>query len=473
MNQAFRSQRHSRKVSRRNFLGTAAAAAAVFTIVPRRVLGGPGYLAPSDRLNLAIIGTGGQGIVDMKNLLPLPDTQVRAVCDVSEDRDYSAFYFGGRAGRKPAQQIAESFYAENAKSGKYKGCATYVDFNDLLANEKDIDGVVVATTDNLHAPVSMAAIRAGKHVYCEKPLTHTVHEARQLTEAARKAGIATQMGNSGQASEETRLLSEFIWDGAIGPVREVHIWSNRPIWPQGIDRPTGTPPVPSTLDWNGWLGPAPYRPYHPDYLPFVWRGWQDFGTGALGDMGCHRFDPIFRALKLGHPTSVEASGSQYMEQTYTDSFPRAAIVRYEFPARGDLPPVTLTWYDGGLKPPRPAELEDEREMGNQGTLIIGDRGKMLNGQLIPESKMKAHPRPPQSLPRSIGHYEEWLAACRGGQPAGSNFDFAGLVTEVVLLGNVALRAGGKLQWDGPNLKVTNLTEANDLIHRPYREGWTL
>ncbi len=270
-----------------------------------------------------------------------------------------------------------------------------------------------------------------------------------------------------------------IRDGAIGAVREVHIWTNRPVWPQGMDRPTDKPPAPNTLDWDVWLGPAPARPYHPAYMPFNWRGWLDFGTGALGDMGCHKFDPIMRALKLGYPTSVEASHSNFIkEMTWdkvvnTETYPRASIIRFEFSAREELPPVTITWYDGGLKPFRPPELENGQELAPKGTLIIGDKGKMLDGKIIPETKRLAYTLPPKTLPRSPGHYKEWIDACKGGKPAGSNFDFASLVTETVLLGNIALRIGEKLAWDGKNIVVTNHPDANQYLHRDYRKGWSL
>ncbi|OGV62295.1 MAG: hypothetical protein A2283_17735 [Lentisphaerae bacterium RIFOXYA12_FULL_48_11] len=291
------------------------------------------------------------------------------------------------------------------------------------------------------------------------------------------------MGNQGQASEETRRLCEFIWSGAIGPVREVHIWTDRAskglfeeYWPQGIPRPTETPPVPETLDWDLWVGPAPLRPYHPAYLPFKWRGWWDFGTGALGDIGCHTFDAVFRALKLGHPLSVSASSTRVNDETY----PLASMVNYRFPARGDMPPVDFTWYDGGLRPPRPAELEDGREMGANGRLLIGDNGKILGNRLIPESKQQASEQVPKTLPRSIGHHKEWIEACKGGKPAGSNFDWAGPLAEVVLLGNVALRTSlreqltkTRLNWDGQNMRFTNMEEANKYLRREYRQGWSL
>ena len=458
-------------------MGSVVASVATFTIVPRYVLGGPGNTPPSEKINLAFIGTGGQGIVNLKELLNFPDIQVIAVCDVNEISDYSEFYFGGFAGREPARRIAEEFYAKKQSSGKYKGVDTYVDFREMLQQRKDIDAVLVATSDHAHAVASMMAMKMGKHVYCEKPLTATVYESRKLGQAARQYKVATQMGNQGQASEGTRLTCEWIWAGAIGPVRQVYAWTDRAVdyWPQGVERPKETPPVPKTLNWDMWLGLAPYRPYHPIYLPFRWRGWCDFGTGSLGDMGCHVLDPVFRALKLGHPTSVSAECTAFNH----DSYPLASTVYYEFPARGDMPPVKLTWYDGGRLPERPEELEPGRRMPASGTIFVGDKGKIMSDQdsgaprIIPESKMKAYKMPPKTLPRSIGHHKEWVEACKGGKPTGSNFDHAGPLTEVVLLGNIAIRTGKKLYWDGPNMMITNVPQANAYLHRSYREGWTL
>ena len=446
----------NRKISRREFLGSAAATAA-FTIVPRHVLGGAGHVPPSEKLNIAGIGVGGQGASDLGNV---SSQNIVALCDV--DWRHAAGTFN-----------------------RYPNARKYRDFRKMLDKEdKNVDAVVVATPDHVHAPASMAAIRRGKHVYCEKPLTHSVYEARKVAEAARAHKVATQMGNQGQASERTRLICEYIWDGAIGPVREVHVWTDRPLrglnsvyWPQGVDRPTETPPVPDTLDWDLWVGPAPFRPYNPAYLPFKWRGWWDFGTGALGDIGCHALDPVFRALKLGYPVSVEAVSTLVNNETYAV----ASVVHYRFPARGDMPAVKLTWYDGGMRPPRPDELEDNRQIGTNGALFIGDKGKMLGERLIPESRMREYGKPPQLLPRSPGHHQEWIDACKGGKPAGSNFpEHAGLLAEVVLLGNVALRPEMKekmnrtrLLWDGPNLKITNIPEANRFLKREYREGWSL
>jgi hypothetical protein len=334
--------------------------------------------------------------------------------------------------------------------------------------------------------VTMAAMKAGKHVYCQKPFTHTVYEAHRLGEFTRETKLATQLGTANQAGEGRRVLQEWIEDGAVGDVREVHIWSNRPFWPQGVDRPTDTPPVPRTLDWDIWLGPAPYRPYHPAYLPLVFRGWWDFGTGALGDMGCYAFDAVFRVLKLKYPTSVEASASCFARKMWDrlemnrETFPRASLIRWEFPAREKMPPVAVIWYDGGLMPPRPRELDEGEQMDSDGMYFVGENGTILSGfsgndpRLIPAGRMKAYKKPPQTLPRSIGHHSEWIRACKGGKPAGANFEFSAVVTEALLLGNVALQAGNKkLYWDGANLRVTNAPEANRYLHRRYREGWTL
>jgi len=445
-----------KKISRRGFMGAAATAAA-FTVVPRHVLGGSGHTAPSEKLNIAGIGVGGRGSGDLS---ALESENLVALCDVDWRNAAGTFR-------------------------RYPNAKKYRDFREMLDKEnKNIDAVMVATPDHMHFMASMWAIKQGKHVYCEKPLTHSVYEARTLAEAARKAGVATQMGNQGQAGEGPRLLRETIWDGAIGQVREVHVWTDRPLnginrwyWPQGVDRPTDTPEVPDTLNWDLWLGPAPHRPYHPAYLPFRWRGWWDFGTGALGDIGCHSLDPVFRALKLGHPTSVEACCTLVNNETY----PVASRVTYEFPARGDMAPVRVHWYDGGMKPPRPQELEDDRNWDTNGTLYVGDEGMILGNRLIPESRQREYGKPPQKVERSPGHHKEWILACKGGKPAGSNFpDHAGLLAQVVLLGNVCLRplikekmTKVKLHWDGDAMKVTNVPEANQYLRREYREGWTV
>lgn len=461
-------------LSRRRFLRSATKAAG-FTIVAPQVLAGSGRTPPSERVNIAVIGAGGQGIVNAKELLQFPDVQIVALADPNESSDYSEFYFGGTAGREPARQVIDDYYAQNKPSGTYKGCAAYVDFYEMLEKKSDIDACLVATTDNLHALATMAAIRKGLHVYCEKPLTKTVYEARTVAEAAAKYNVATQMGNQYQASEQTRLLCEWVADGAIGPVRKIQFWTTRPgdVWPQGIGRPTDSPPLPKGLDWDRWLGPARQRPYHPLYHPFKWRGWLDFGTGTLGDIASHLFDAIFRAFKLKAPTSVEACSTELNGETY----PLASLLTYEFGARDDMPPLTIKWYDGGLRPTRPDDLEQERTLPKHGAFIRGEKGTILYGlefiRIIPETKMKAYKTPPKTLPRSPGHHREWINACKGGPAPGSNFSFAGPLVETVLLGNIALLAGQKLYWDSKNMNFANAPDADKLLHREYRPGWSL
>lgn len=455
--------RTRQRSSRRRFIRNAVAAAATIQIVPAYVLGLRGATSPNEKLNIAGIGVAGQGGHDISQF---PDHNIVALCDV--DWAHAAGTFK-----------------------KFPQARKWKDFRKMLDEQKDIDAVVVATPDHVHAFASMMAMKLGKHVYCEKPLTHSVWEARQLAEAARQHKVATQMGNQGQASEQTRRLCEMVWAGAVGPVREAHIWTDRPsnglfneYWPQGVARPKDTPPVPDTLDWDLWLGPAPWRPYHPAYLPFKWRGWWDFGTGALGDIGCHTFDPVFRALKLGAPVSVEASSTRVNEETY----PLGSMVTYQFPARDDLPPVKLVWYDGGLRPPRVPELKPGQAMGAMGSLLIGDEGNILaqrsgNGfgwRIIPESLHEERGKVAKTLPRSPGHYREWADACKGGKPGGSNFDWAGPLAEAVLLGNVALRlqlreelTKKKLLWDHAAFRFSNSDEANKFLRREYRKGWAL
>jgi predicted dehydrogenase len=467
---------HETKLSRRQFMGGAAISTATFMVVPGSVLGLRGATSPNEKLNIAGIGIGGQGAGDLANM---ESENIVALCDV--DKNHAGHVFK-----------------------KYASAKQFTDYRKMLDEMKEIDAIVVATPDHHHAFASMEGIKRGKHVYCEKPLTHSVWEARQLAKAAREAKVATQMGNQGQASGETRELCELVWSGVIGPVREAHIWTDRPsnglfneYWPQGVPRPKETPPVPESLNWDLWVGPAPMRPYHQIYLPFRWRGWWDFGTGALGDIGCHAMDPVFRALKLGAPTTVQASSTRVNE----DSFPLGSMVTYQFPARSaapqannahitglsgvaagqlEMPPLKLVWSDGGLRPPRPEGLPEGKRMGDNGRLLIGDKGFILGNNVYPESLGKDAGGGRRAIPRSTGHYREWIEACKGGKPAGSNFDFAGPLAESVLLGNVALRVQlreeltlYRLMWDSANLKVSNLEDANKFVRREYRTGWTL
>jgi predicted dehydrogenase len=444
------------KISRRAFMGSVAAVAA-FTIIPRHVLGGQGNKPPSEKLNVAGIGVGGRGAADIN---ACEGENVVALCDVD------------------SRQAGGTFK-------KFPNAKVYKDFREMLDKEgKRIDAVTIGTPDHIHAPAAIRAMKMGKHVYCEKPMAHTIREAREMARVARKMGVVTQMGNQGHAGEGLRLYYEFIKDGAIGAVKEVHVWTDRAgvpggraWWPQGVDRPKDTPPVPEGLDWNLWLGPAPVRPYHPDYVPFKWRGWFDFGCGALGDMAVHNADPAFFALELGAPVAAEAESSPVNNET----FPEWSIITYYFPAKGDRPAVTMKWYDGGKLPPRPEELEEGRNLGDNGILFVGDKGKLLGPshagapRLIPESRMKEYGRPPKMLERSIGHHEEWIQACKDGKPqnAKSGFWYAGPFTEALLVGNLAVRTGKRIEWNSKKMKVTNVPEANQYVSKTYRTGWEI
>jgi len=450
-------QQKERKISRRVFLSGSAATAASFTIVPRNALGGQGHTPPSEKLNIAGIGIGGMG---KNNLRQLESENIVALCDV------------------------DSKYAANTFK-RYPKAITYSDYRKMLDKQKDIDAVMIATPDHTHAVISMEAMRRKKHVYCQKPLTHDVYESRMLTKAAKEYGVTTQMGIQGHSDEGIRLIREWIEDEAIGEIREVDAWCSLSYYPFGhawwsskwSRRPKDTPPVPSMLDWDLWLGPAPERPYHPAYHPGVWRCWLDFGCGMMGDRGAHTLDPIFWALKLGHPKSIEATSLD----SNPDTHPLASIVTYQFGARGNLPPVKLAWYEG-IRPPRPTELEDGRRMGNTqgGALFKGSKGKLTAGvygegaRLIPESKMKGYKQPEKTIARVKGsHEQDWVRACKAGKSAGADFEYSGPLTEACLLGNVAKRVDARIEWDAENLKVTNLPDANKYIRTQYRKGWSL
>jgi len=416
----------------------------------------------NNKLNMAFVGAGGQG-GGLIGIFSGMGENVVALCDVDDQR-------------------AADSYKRFPNAKKFKDFRKMLD---EMANE--IDAVVVATPDHTHAVASVAAMKLGKHVYCEKPLTWCIGEARVMRQVALEKKVVTQMGNQGTGDNNLRRAVQVVWSGVIGQVREVHIWSNRPIWPQGMDRPKETPPVPPHLDWDLWLGPAPYRPYHPDYLPFRWRGWCDFGTGALGDMGCHTMNMPVMALKLheaiaeGKTIVVEAEHSGCNGESY----PTWSIVRYYFPERGNLPSVTLTWYDGGKKPPAevlPEGLSPDKLPGS-GALLIGDKGVMYSPgdyagdwRLLPAEQFKDF-QPPEltMLPRSPGHHREFVLACKGEniKPMSNFVDYAAYLTEIVLLGNLAIRLGQKVVWNAKQGRVIGNPDAEPLVMRPYREGWKL
>jgi len=461
-------------IKRREFLKqsiTAGAAWATAQMVPREVLGGPGRTAPSGKPNVAGVGIGGVGHGQIQ-ACARAGFNVSVLCDIDD-------------------VLAGKTYQKFPQAQRYR------DFREMLSKEGNkIDAVYCGTPDHTHAIISLAALKAGKHVLTVKPLTRTIGEGRRLAEETKKQGVMTQMTAAAASTENGCRTCEMIWDGIIGEVEEVHIWSNRPLWPQGMLRPKGNDPIPKTFDWNMWLGPAAKRPFvntwPTDSLPVVqtnasrarpavyhpwnFRGWYDFGTGALGDMGCHHWNIPRRALKLGHPTAVSATATKIMPE----SWPLASIITYEFPAREGMGPVKIMWYDGGLKPPRPTELEAGKKMPADGILYIGKKGMMLGSgasgipHLVPKSKMQAYTMPPKTLPRRSGIYGEWFEAVTGGPKPSEHWpDCAVPLTELVLLGCIALRAGGYLKWDGPNMRFTNSGDANKLIMPPYHNGWTL
>jgi predicted dehydrogenase len=442
-------------ISRRTFIfGTAIMAAGCATTGGKKVTG-PRKISANEKVNIAGVGCGGKGSSDIDGAAEAGGNNIVALCDVDWHR------------------AAEKFR-------KFPNAKQYKDFRVMLDKEyKNIDAVTVSTPDHMHAPIAMAAMQLGKHVYVQKPLTHDVYEARRLKEAAAQYKVATQMGNQGHSGEGVRRLCEWIWGGAIGQVHEAHIWTDRPIWPQAIPRPKEVMKVPDYLDWNLWLGTAPKRPYNKAYCPFAWRGWWDFGCGALGDMACHIMDPSYTALKLTYPTSIEAVSEGNNEETG----PKWAIITYQFPARGDMPPVKLVWYDGHKLPPRPEGAAPDEKLGDgdNGTLFIGDKGVLACGcygggpTLIPSSKMKDFDKPPKTIPNSTGHYQEWIDRCKGiPTPKGGfdgEFSYAGPFTEMVSLGNVAVRAGTKIEYDAVNMKIPNCPAAEKYLKREYRQPY--
>jgi predicted dehydrogenase len=439
-------------LSRRAFLRRTAIATS-FSLVPAGVLGRTQAASPNRKLNIALIGVGGRGGV---NLDQVKSENIVALSDVDRDR---------------AARAIES----------YPAARFFSDYRVMLDRmHGEIDAVVVSTPDHTHAPAVLRAINLGKHVFCEKPLAHSLHDTRRITSRAREAKVATQLGNQGHSSESIRQFVEMIHDGAIGTVREVHAWCQNSYRPRGFTvRPDEQPPVPDTLDWNLWLGPAPARPYHSVYHPGRWRGWVDFGTGIIGDWTCHVVDPVYWALDLGSPTSVIAHAEDYDDpQVRAETFPRASRLQFEFPARGQQPPVRLHWYSG-CQPDRPEELEPNRNLVGIGAIVVGDKGKIMYGshgaagaQLIPASKNAAYQRPARTLPRSNGHHEDWIEACKGGPAASANFNYGGPLTEVALLGVLALRFNGqKLEWNSQTMQVSNLPAANRFVAPPRREGW--
>jgi predicted dehydrogenase len=494
--------------SRRDFVKKMALTGAGLTIVPRRVLG-RGQTPPSDRLNIAGVGVGGMGRINLLNLGL--DNNIVALCDVDWDfagRGWDTLAVDLKREEDRLPKVTEEGARRNSlhRIGSLKRILAediprmkrYRDFREMLSKQKDIDAVVVATPDHMHATVAMAALDEGKHVYVQKPLSWSVDEARRLAAKAQRTKVATQMGNQGHSWDDGRKALEWIWSGAIGEVREVHVWTNRPLayWPQGIPRPEpqristelrwnmpgvmarlanamGLYSVPDSLSWDLFLGPAPMVEYHPVYHPFNWRGWVDWGAGAIGDMGAHLIDHPYWALDLGYPTTVETVSTPFNKAC----FPMATTTYYEFPARGAMPPVKLTWYDGGLLPPKPDALGDKQLDRTGGAMYVGSKGILihdtygLNPRIVGQESMAAAP---QKLPRiTTSHEVNWADAAKGKGEASTPFEYAAKLTEVMLLGIVALRAGTKIHYDGAKMRVTNNDAANEFLKRESRRGWSI
>ncbi len=502
-------------LNRRRFM-EAAAASGVFTIVPRHVLGGAGFVAPSDKITMAHIGMGTQGFNELGGLLAEPEVQIIAVCDPNKgSSDYVEWSKhsirntireilgnsswrenddGSPGGREVGCEVINTYYANQRGSEKFRACASYADFRELLDKEKDLDAVKIMTPDHLHATISIAAMKKGKHVLVHKPIANRMYEARLSIETARKTKVATHLLAYGSGSANAKIIGR-VKEGVIGKLREIHNWSSRPFWPQYPEIPTDRPPVPEGFDWDLWLGPALDRPYHPHYTHTVFRGWYDFGGGSMADMGIYSLWPVLTALDLGVPLSAEAWSThtcsildQVSREAKNDfSFPAACTLRFKFAARGDMPALDLFWYDGGMKPRMPEAIEAANpEIQKEGILFIGDRGTIMagfNGQgprlfakgksepLWPEEAEQAGAGRRRRAPGGRGNV--WLPSLKGGELSPGNFLNAASISDTVNLGTVALRAGTKVLFDSEAMKITNVPDANKYLYREYRQGWEL
>ena len=446
------------------------------TFVPRHVLGGPKHVAPSDRVNVALVGAGGRGRQNARELMKLDDVRITVVADPAERWDMSKYYYRGVAGRHPVMQEIETHYRRKEPKFRVQPC---IDYRRLLETMPgDIDAVLCATPDHLHAHVSITAMRAGKHVYCEKPLTHNIAEARLVAQVARETGLATQMGNQGHSRDTIRQTVEWIRAGAIGPVREVHAWVPATRWnPTLLAPPKDAQPVPKGLDWNLWCGPRQPVGFHEAYAPVAWRDFWKFGCGAMGDFGCHDLDSATWALELDAPQRVEMHAAG---RPATGMAPHGEIGYFDFAARGDRPSVRIHWYSGGLQPRRPDELGKElARLPRRGVLFVGDKGVMVCGgaggpaTIYPAARREAFELPQPSLSRSKGHHRDWIDAIKGGPPPSSRFEYGAKLTEITLLGVLSLQVGETIDWDAKSMKARGLAKADPIIRGDYRDGWKL
>lgn len=462
------------KSKRRDFLKRAASGLAAVTIVPRHVLGGPGHVPPSDRVNVALVGAGGRGLQNARELMGLADVRITAVADPAERWDLSGFYYGGVAGRAPTCSEIDKHY--QTLDPKFR-CQAHSDYRQMLQTAAaDFDAVLCATPDHLHAHVSVSAMRAGKHVYCEKPLTHNIAEARLVASVARETGMATQMGNQGHSKDSIRETVEALRSGIIGDVEEVHAWVQTSRWNPHLQHPpSAAQPIPAGLNWDLWCGPRTPPPFDSAYAPVSWRDFWLFGCGALGDMGCHDLDSTVWAFDLESPSRVEMrpAGS-----TDPNMAPYGEIGYFDF-SRGDHSsgPLRVHWYSGGLKPRTPDLLPPGKTLPGRGTLFVGTEGIMLCGaaggayEIFPESLRKAPP--PATLARSAGHHRDWIDAIKGGPPASSNFQYGAKLTEIVLLGLLSLRTGEIIDWDPQAMQARGVPQADAVLNETYRDGWSL
>lgn len=464
------------KNSRRDFIKKSVASAATLMIIPRYILGGRGFIPPSDKVNIGIIGAGGQSMFSIEELIKFEDVQLTSITDPSNYWTNDILY-SFDTGRGPTKKFIEAFYS--GKTPNYK-LAEYEDFRVMLEKERSLDAIVCATPDNTHAYVSVLSMRAGKHVYCEKPLTHNIWEARKVRDVARETRLATQMGNQGTSDDNLRLTIEYLRSGAIGTVREAHSWVPATRWLPGLSGfPKDTSPVPQGFNWDLWLGPTTWHPFNKVYTPVKWRDFWEFGCGALGDFGCHDMNSTTWAFNLTTPESVEVfpAGNNKSREIA----PYGEIGHYHFAARDKQPEFNLTWYSGGLRPTLPDILPEDFSLSSRGAMFIGDKGIIINNGgtsspplIFPESLRNTTNAPVPSIPRSKGHHREWIDAIKGGPAAMSNFEYGARLVEIVLLGVLSLRLGGKkIYWDPDNMKAIGLPDADEIIREPVRNGWEM